>query len=347
VTGKERQDFGFRLLKSIFGASETKMDAPQLWSDGYPLWSDACPMKPGKHPTKVAGHPTTPDNHPTKVEKYPTTSEAHQIWLDAHQLWSDNPHRHNGRRIIKESRLFSAWPDPVMARQQNRAIWRYRLKGMVVGWAVGGSLSALTAGGQYYSYYSAVQTDKPRRSTFERECAHPVEGDPAKFNHASAGQGSCEVYTGTARFKIYHPYHSDFYQKYWLNIGNQVVKDEVGLTNRGNPEALDWSTAIRDWLPGKPVAVKAVFWKGQLMTIYSSKNGFSERIQTVSNPTSSAMEFKAEMPTHPGDYFDFLLPELMFTCVAGLVGMGLGEGRYQKSDIYIKARKVCADKFGL
>jgi len=250
---------------------------------------------------------------------------------------------------MNKSPLFSAWPDPVMARQQNRAIWRYRLRGMVVGWAVAGSLSALASGGQYYSYHSAVEADKPRRLTFEWECAHPVEGDPANFNHAFAGQGSCEVYTGTAHFK-FSSHQTNFRQRYWLNIGDQVVKDEDGRPDRGNPESLDWSTAIIDWLPGNPVVVKAIFWKGQLMTIYSAKNGFSERFQTVANPTSSAMEFKSQIPTYSQDslgFILFLLPELMFTCVAGLVGMGLGEGRYQKSDIYLKARKVRADKFGL
>jgi len=274
---------------------------------------------------------------------------AFETKIYASQFSLDNLPKYGGEHAMNKSPLFSAWPDPVMARQQNRAIWRYRLRGMVVGWAVAGSLSALAAGGQYYSCHSAVEADKSRRAVFERECTHPIEGDPSEFNHASAGQGSCEVYTGTARFN-FTSHQTNFRQRYWLYIGHQSVKDEVGQLNRGNPEALDWSTAIRDWLPGHPVAVKAIFWKGQLMTIYSARNGFSERIQTVANPTSSAMDFKAEMPTYSRDslgFILFLLPELMFTCVAGLVGVGLGEGRYQKSDTYIEAKKVCADKFGL
>ena len=164
---------------------------------------------------------------------------------------------------------------------------RRRLKGAALGLAMGAFLGALLCWMHVVPAFWQAWRDAPRLAVFNQQCAHPVIGNPATFDHTKAGQGACEAFPAVVKASSFHSAYERNQWQYWLSIGNQILKDEDGRNNSGNPEAIGDVTEDLGWKNRRPIPVYALFWKGVLMSIYSRKYGYGTRMQTVSNPSTA------------------------------------------------------------
>lgn len=157
---------------------------------------------------------------------------------------------------------------------------------------IGSVIGAIFVGGCMMSDLYQISREAPRRAAFERDCAHPIPNNPTNFRNQHVGQNACEVYPATLVLDFHHPYHDQNHWKYWLTIGTQMLKDEQGTTYSGNPGAINYTTLNAHWKNHTNLAVEAVFWKGQLMSISRFRNGHVDRVQTLSNPTTKLLNFQ-------------------------------------------------------
>ncbi len=172
--------------------------------------------------------------------------------------------------------------------------WRL-LRGTFIGFAIGCLLNVFLFASTSAPEYLQMRRDAPRLAQFERDCAHPVQGNSAFFAHAKVGQDVCKVYPGVVRITHSNPYHDGAYWRYRLDIGNQTLGYESKHEASGNPEAVGYATDNMNWNNDIPVPVDALFWHGVLMSISSRKYGYEKRIQTVSNPSTAGHSFDLNM----------------------------------------------------
>jgi len=98
---------------------------------------------------------------------------------------------------------------------------RRRLKGAALGLAIGAFLGALLCWMHVVPAYFQVRRDAPRLAAFNQQCAHPVIGNPATFDHAKAGQGACEAFPAVVKASSFpSPYERNQW-RYSLSIGNK------------------------------------------------------------------------------------------------------------------------------
>jgi len=204
---------------------------------------------------------------------------------------------------------------------------RRRLKGAAIGLVIGAVLGTLLCLINIIPADLQVRRNAPRLAAFNQQCAHPVIGNPTTFDHAKAGQNACEAFPAVVRKEHFHPYHDQDHWQYWLSIGNQTLKDEDGREKSGNPEAIGYATASERWENGASTPVYALFWKGVLMSIYSRKDGYAARVQTVSNPSTAGHDLGFW-----SSEFSIAYPVLTLIFAGVLVGYGVVDKKIQTDE---------------
>lgn len=212
---------------------------------------------------------------------------------------------------------------------KKRLKWRYRLTGLLIGAVVEALVGAFLQGTQFGSAAYHSWEEKPRHQTFLRECSHPTFGNVANFDHQSASQNACQIFPATIKVEHFHPYHGSEFWKYWLSIGHQTLADENGTERSGNPEAIGYYTRSVGWKSDNVIRVNALFWDGQLMTVSSAHWGDEVRIQTLANPTTSALVLHEQ-----SDLTFFLLLSAIASLPGMVFGFVFGDTRYLKSSLY-------------
>lgn len=228
--------------------------------------------------------------------------------------------------------LNRAVENPELERAKNSLRWRCSLRGAAIGIVVGVVACILIVGGNILSSYLQAEMDAPRRQAFLSACAHPIASNPETFSSEVAHQGECQILPGKVKIKYVSPYHDTGHWSYWLTIGPHTFVNLDGTKFSHDPNAIGYQTNLLHWKDDKPFRVNALFWNGLLMSISSEKYGYSRRIQTLANPTTSWLDYE-DKKDDPSNYFTFFVLVL----AGALMGFPIGSGSYFKSDLYLNS----------